>query len=157
MLSFKSFFLSINSKYHKAFVLNLGKWISLWWKYNWLKLWVCPQFKSIQILLESKKSEYEYVTLFNSHFWVMTSLSILRENQQLNTSTRYPECVRRMKHESWSQVRKNRVVARKKSNERGKDRVGQVKCDASVGLTVSRRKEFCCILCDKYEIDLIPH
>ncbi|KAF4117377.1 zinc finger protein 600 [Onychostoma macrolepis] len=76
-----------------------------------------------------------------------------RENQQLNTSTRYPECLRKMKPESWSQVRKNRVknrvVARKKSNERGKDRVGHVKCDASVGLTVSRRKEFCCNLCDK--------
>ncbi len=92
---------------------------------------------------------------------MMTSLSVLRENQQLNTSTRYPECLRRMKPESWSQVRKNRVknsvVARKKSNERGKDRVGHVKCDASVGLTVSRRKEFCCNLCDKYENDFIPH
>ncbi|XP_016401214.1 zinc finger protein 667-like [Sinocyclocheilus rhinocerous] len=76
-----------------------------------------------------------------------------RENQQLNTSTRYPECLRRMKPESWSQVRKNRVknrvVAREKSNERGKDRVGHLKSDTSVGLTVSRRKEFCCNLCDK--------
>ncbi|XP_043112736.1 zinc finger protein 600 isoform X2 [Puntigrus tetrazona] len=71
-----------------------------------------------------------------------------RENQQLNTSTKYPECLRRMKPESWSQVRRNRVknraVAREKSNERGKDRVGHLKCDTSVG-----RKEFCCNLCDK--------
>ncbi|XP_016301021.1 zinc finger protein Xfin-like isoform X2 [Sinocyclocheilus anshuiensis] len=76
-----------------------------------------------------------------------------RENQQLNTSTRHPECLRRMKPESWSQVRKNRVknrvVAREKGNERGKDRVGHLKSDTTVGLTVSRQKEFCCNLCDK--------
>uniref|UniRef100_A0A672MG59 C2H2-type domain-containing protein n=1 Tax=Sinocyclocheilus grahami TaxID=75366 RepID=A0A672MG59_SINGR len=84
---------------------------------------------------------------------MLTSLSVLRENQQFNTSTRYPECLRRMKPESWSQVRKNRVknrvVVREKSNERGKDRVGHLKSDTSVGLTVSRWKEFCCNLCDK--------
>ncbi|XP_048018311.1 zinc finger protein 112 [Megalobrama amblycephala] len=75
------------------------------------------------------------------------------ENQQLNTSTKYPECLRGMKPESWSQVRKkrlkNRIVGREKSNEGGKDRMGHLKGETAVGLTVSRRKEFCCNLCDK--------
>jgi len=89
-----------------------------------------------------------------------TSLPVLRENQQLNSSTKYPECLRGMKPESWSQVRKKRlknmVAVREKRKEGGKDRVVHLNGETSVGLAVSRRKEFCCNLCDKYENHFFP-
>lgn len=76
-----------------------------------------------------------------------------RDIQQLSSSAKYPECLRRMQPELWSQIRKkkvkNRAVGKEKSNEGGKDRVKHLKAETSVGLTVTRRKEFCCNLCDK--------
>ncbi|XP_051990905.1 zinc finger protein 782 [Xyrauchen texanus] len=78
------------------------------------------------------------------------------EHHQLNTqtSTKYPECLRKMKPESWCQVRKkkvkNRVVGTENGNEgQGKDRLRHLKGETPAGLAVSRRKEFCCNLCDK--------
>ncbi|XP_056596714.1 zinc finger protein 667 [Triplophysa dalaica] len=77
------------------------------------------------------------------------------EHPQLSTqtSTKYPECLRRMKPESWCQVKKkkvkNRVVRAEKNNEGEKDRVTNLKDETPVGLAAFRRREFCCNLCDK--------
>ncbi|KAA0719342.1 hypothetical protein E1301_Tti006567 [Triplophysa tibetana] len=78
-----------------------------------------------------------------------------REQPQLTTqtSTKYPESLRRMKPESWCQVKKkkvkNRVVRAEKNNEGEKDRVTNLKDETPGRLAAFRRREFCCNLCDK--------
>ncbi|XP_073730469.1 uncharacterized protein [Misgurnus anguillicaudatus] len=78
--------------------------------------------------------------------------SIERPHLSMQTSTKYPECLRKLKPESWCQVRKknviNRVVGVEMKNKGEKDLRRSID-KTSVGVAASRRREFCCNLCDK--------